>query len=114
MSKAATKGDLKRLHMKVAAVFEKVLERYTQRLDALECVDISDVEDDVLKELFDDGAIPNPAMLNAITAFLKNNEIRFENEQVAKVSALQEALDKRRAERGNIASLSTLRAVGDD
>ena len=114
MAKAASKGDLKRLHMKVAAVFEKVLETYSKRLDAIDNIDMDAIEDDMLQELFNDGAIPNPAMLNAVTAFLKNNEIRFESDEVSRVSALQEALDKRRKERGNVVSLTALKVVGDD
>lgn len=114
MAKAASKGDLKRLHHKVSLVFEKVLETYIKRLEVTDNIDTSDIEDDLIKELFNEGTIPNPAMLNAITAFLKTNEIMFETDEVGKISALQEALDKRRKQRSNIASLSSLKVVGDD
>jgi hypothetical protein len=111
---AATEVKLGALHAKIAAVFEKVLLRYEQRLDALDAVDLNDVEDEMLKEIFDEGAMPNPAMMNAITAFLKNNEIRFDDEQVDKISALQKGLEDRRKKRANVTELSQLRVVGED
>jgi hypothetical protein len=111
---AATEVKLGALHAKIAAVFEKVLLRYEQRLDALDAVNLDDVEDEILKEIFDEGAMPNPAMMNAITAFLKNNEIRFDDEQVDKISALQKGLEDRRKKRANVTELSQLRVVGED
>lgn len=113
MAKAANKDTMNALHNKVAQVFQKVLNTYEKRLDAVESIDIEDIEDEVLSELLSDGVIPNPAMLNAITAFLKNNEIRFETEEVGKLSAMQEALEKRRAARSNVTTLTSLKAVGE-
>lgn len=113
MSKAASKQSMQSLHNKVAQVFEKVLNTYSKRLDAIENIDMDSIGDDMLQELFNDGAIPNPAMLNAVTAFLKNNEIKFDSEEVGRVSALQEALEKRREARSNVTSLTSLKAVGE-
>ena len=114
MSKAASKEAMNRLHNKVAGVFERVLEAYMKRLDAIDHIDMDTIEDDMLQELFNDGAIPNPAMLNAVTAFLKNNEIKFDSEQVGKVSALQDALNERRKQRSNVTTLTSLKAVGNE
>ena len=114
MGKAASKEAMQRLHSKVALVFERVLETYAKRLDAIESVDMDQLEDDMLQELFNEGAIPNPAMLNAVTAFLKNNEIKFDSEEVGRVSALQEALEDRRKQRSNVTSLTSLKVVGDE
>lgn len=111
---AATEKVLGALHSKLATVFEKILLKYEQRLDVLDAVDPSDVEDEMLKELLDEGAMPNPAMLNAISSFLKNNEIRFDDEQVDKISALKQGLEERRAKRANVTELSRLRVVGED
>jgi hypothetical protein len=111
---AATEKALGNLHAKLAAVFEKILLKYEQRLDAVDAVDPSDVEDEMLKELLDEGAMPNPAMLNAIASFLKNNEIRFDDEQVDRISALKQGLEERRAKRQNVTELSRLRVVGED
>jgi hypothetical protein len=111
---AATEQRLGALHLKIADVFEKVLITYSKRLDALDNIDPEDIADDMLKELFADDVMPNPAMLNAITSFLKNNEIRFDDGQIDKISALQEGLEQRRAKRANVATLSALRVVGED
>lgn len=111
---AATEKVLGALHAKLAAVFEKVLLGYEKRLDALESIDPSEVEDEILKELLDEGAMPNPAMLNAISSFLKNNEIRFDDEQIDRISALKQGLEERRAKRANVTELSRLRVVGED
>ena len=111
---AATESSLGKLHSKLADVFAKVLERYIERMDALDTVDMTDVEDEMLKELFEEGAMPNPAMLNAVAAFLKQNEIRFDDEKVDKISALQESLNERKAKRGNVVTLTQLKAVGED
>ena len=111
---AATEKALGGLHAKLASVFEKILLKYEKRLDAFETIDPSQVEDEMLKELLDEEAMPNPAMLNAISAFLKNNEIRFDDEQVDKISALKQGLEERRAKRANVTELSRLRVVGED
>ena len=111
---AATQSALGALHKKLAVVFERVLEKYIKRMEALETIDASDMEDEMLKELFEEGNEPNPAMLNAIAAFLKQNEIRFDDETVDRVSALQQSLNERREKRGNVVTLTQLKAVGDE
>jgi hypothetical protein len=111
---AANEKALGQLHSKLAGVFQKVLETYEKRMDALDQIDMEDVEDEMLKELFAEDAMPNPAMLNAVSAFLKQNEIRFDDEQVDKISALQQSLNDRKKIRGNVVELTRLAAVGED
>ena len=111
---AAKEKTLGALHAKVADVFLRVLETYEKRIMALEQINPEDITDDVLAELFNEGYMPDPKMLNAVTAFLKNNEIRFDDEQVQGLSALQQSLEERRKNRPNIVSLTTLKAVCDE
>ena len=111
---AATERTLGSLHDKVASVFIKVLQRYEARLDVLDTLDTSEIEDEMLRELMEDGALPNPAMLSAITKFLKDNEISFETEQLDELTATERRLAERRADRGKLVSLSQLKAVGDE
>lgn len=111
---AANEKALGALHSKLADVFAKVLERYIKRMDALDSINSEDLEDEMLKELFEEGADPNPAMLNAVTAFLKQNEIRFDDEKVDQISALQQSLDERKKKRSNVVTLTQLKAVGDE
>lgn len=107
---AASEAALGKLHDKIAQVFTKVLERYERRM---EVIDTIDVEDELLKELFDEGAMPSPAMLSAVTKFLKDNEISFSTEQVDNLTAQQRRLEENRQKRGNIVDLTTLHAIGE-
>lgn len=107
---AATEAALGSLHDKVAVVFRKVLERYEARLDAIDSID---VESEMLQELFDEGAMPSPAMLSAVTKFLKDNEIAFATEQIDQLTAQQRRLEENKKKRGNVVDLSTLHAIGE-
>lgn len=108
---AATETALGALHAKVAAVFTKVLSTYEARLDAVDSIDRDTITEDVLMQLMDDGAMPNPAMLGAITKFLKDNEINFDSKEIEELSSQERRLADRRANRAGIASLSTLSVV---
>lgn len=105
---AATEARLGALHDKVADVFLKVLARYEQRLDVLENVNADDISSEVLDELLDDGKLPNPAMLSAITKFLKDNDIGIDSEKVNELSGVERRLAERRKTRGNVVELTTL------
>lgn len=111
---AATEQKLGKLHDKVADIFARVLDTYHKRLDVADKIDVDELEDEMIAELFADNITPNPAMLSAITTFLKNNEIRFDSEQVDNVSQLQKRLDARREQRKSAVDLRTLKVVGDD
>jgi hypothetical protein len=108
---AAKEAALGGLHAQITNVFSKVMARYEQRLDALEAPDLENIQADLLEELFDDAALPNPAMLGAITKFLKDNTIDFDNEQVEALSDQERRLADRRKNRGNVVGLTTLKAV---
>jgi len=111
---SATEAILGTLHDKVAGVFMKVLARYEARLDAIDGIDMDAVESDVLEELFNENAMPSPAMLSAVTKFLKDNDIGIDSEEIDELSAQQRRLEERRKNRGNIVDLTMLHAVGED
>lgn len=112
MAKGAAKEQhLGKLHAKVADVFLKVLERYEERMEAIDTIDRDTLENDFLQELLDDAALPNPAMLSAITKFLKDNDIGFDTEQMAQLSDQERRLKERREKRANVVSLTTLSAA---
>jgi len=115
MSKhSATEKSLGDLHSKIAVVFQKVLARYEARLDVLDAnIAPADMTDDLLLELLSEGALPNPAMLGAITKFLKDNSISFDTEEIAELSDQERRLAERRKNRGDIITLTTLKVVGE-
>lgn len=116
MTKAASQSNMNALHSRVAEVFLKVLQRYEDRLDAVDAItsgalDAGSIEQDVLAELMTDGSMPSPAMMSAITKFLKDNEVLFEKEVTEQVSAQQRALEEKRKNRPNLAQLSVVPKV---
>ena len=108
---AATENTLGKLHDKLALVFSKVLEKHIATMDAISDVDASSVEDEVLMELLDKGWEPNPAMLSAISKFLKDNEIMYDTEQLEELSSLERRLADKRKNREKVVSLNNLRTA---
>lgn len=108
---AATENTLGKLHDKLALVFSKVLEKHLTAMDAMSEIDVSEVEDEVLMELLDKGWEPNPAMLSAISKFLKDNAIMYDTEQLEELSSLERRLADKRKNRENVVSLENLRIV---
>lgn len=115
MAKGAAKQEaLGGLHSTLTKLFQKTLDNYMLAADKIEELDAAGLEDEMLTELLSKGFEPNPAMLGAITKFLKDNEIAFDDEDVDKLSKTEEALKKRREQRSNVVQLSNLKAVGDE
>ncbi len=108
---SATEQVMGTLHASIARVFEKVLATYEQRLDAVEKLDTEKMSEDMIALLMQDSVLPNPAMLAAVTKFLKDNDIAFDTEEVEKLSATEERLAARKAKRGSLASLTRLALV---
>lgn len=111
---AANEKSMGALHTKITAIFLKVLQTYETRLDAIENLSKTEFEDEIeaamIEKLFDDGAVPNPAMLSAITKFLKDNDVTFEIEKLDEISETQKRLQERARNRPN---LSNLKVVGE-
>lgn len=112
---AANEQTLGALHSKLATVFQKVLQRYADRMDAVTAIaeGAVDLESEVLQELLSTGSDPNPAMLSAISKFLKDNEIMYDSEELDALSSLERQLADKRAKRDNVVSLKNLKAVGE-
>lgn len=113
---AATEAALGALHTKIAAVFSKVLARYEARLDALDSVasgelPTDDLSEELLTALLDEGHMPNPAMLSAITKFLKDNEINFDSQQIEELSSQERRLAERSKNRPTLVDLTKLSAT---
>ena len=103
---AASEDKLGSLHDKVADIFLKILKRYDEDME----VDMETIEDKALAEALSQ---PNPAMLSAMTKFLKDNDIRFESEKLDSIRDLREKLQNNKKNRGNIVQLNDLDAVGE-
>lgn len=112
---SANEKALGSLHAKITAVFQKVLARYEARLDVLDTASEGklELESEMLEELMADAAIPNPAMLSAITKFLKDNDISFDTEQLTALSDQERRLAERRDKRSNLGNLTQLQLVGN-
>lgn len=112
---AASESKLGSLHAKVADVFLKVLETYEKRLEAIDNIDLSEMADEIeaamVAKLFEEGSMPSPAMLSAITKFLKDNEVTFEIEKIDEISDTQRRLQARAKSRPNLAQL---KVVGEE
>lgn len=107
MTKAANKDELAGLHKLLTKVFVKVLKQYETGLDN-QTKATGDVSDDMVDELMDSGVTISPAMLSAVSKFLKDNEVTFDAEQLEELTALEERLNDKKQNRGNLVSLNTL------
>lgn len=105
---AAKKADLGVLHNTLTKVFTKVLQGYERQLDAE-----LDVEADMIDELVDSGVTINPAMLTAISKFLKDNEVMFDSEEIDELSSLERRLQDKKKQRDNVVSLKNIQEVGN-
>ncbi len=81
-TQAASERALGTLHDQVARVFAKVLTTYEKRLDVMDNISTEELTEDALNMLMAADAMPNPAMLAAITKFLKDNEISFDTQEI--------------------------------
>ena len=82
---ASTEQSLGYLHNQVTQLFSKVLEGYEETPE-----------------------LSNPAMLGAITKFLKDNSISLESETLDELSEMEERLAAKKRNRPNLKSVTTL------
>lgn len=105
---AATEKAMGNMHSLLARIYTKTLEKYEKQLIALDTLAEGEFESEMLEQLM---AIqePNPAMLSAISKFLKDNEIMYDSEDVEKLSSQERRLQELRAKRGaTVVSLDNL------
>lgn len=110
---AANEEAVGELHDIVTGLFKRVLKRYEGKLDAIEQLTKSDIEDEVMSALLDSYE-PSPAMLSAVTKFLKDNEVTYDTEALDELGALQERLDARKRARPTLATVTDLPLTGTD
>lgn len=109
MSKgASTEVALGNLHNKLTQLFLKILKKYENDLDA-----IQNAGDELLDELVAEGMMPSPAMLSAISKFLKDNEISIDSEDVNQLSEMEERLANKRKARPSLASVTSLPLINN-
>ncbi len=110
-TKAATELALGSLHAQITRVFTKVLSTYEKRLDVMDTIKTEELTDEMLGLLMDADAMPNPAMLAAVTKFLRDNTISFDTQEIDMMSATQERLANRKEKRGDFKKLTQLALV---
>jgi len=104
---AATEQVMGDLHEKVATVFLRILKKYEGRMDAADAA--REAEDELANTLLTEDV--NPAMMSAITKFLKDNSIEFDTEEIQKLTDTEQRLNARRQKRGNLVQLGQLALV---
>ena len=114
MSKGAAKENtLGGLHGTLARVFQKVLEKYELNLEAVAHLrDNGDLEDEMITVLAEIQE-PNPAMLSAVSKFLKDNDIMYDTEEIDKLNAQQRRLEELKKKRGKVVNLNDIKKVDE-
>ena len=105
---ASTENQLGSLHMKLTLLFTNIIQRYETQLDAANSLNMDDVGEEMLAALMEDKIMPSPAMLSAISKFLKDNEITMETEQLNALSVMEERLIAKQKARPSLASVTSL------
>lgn len=113
MSKgSASEQELGKLHFGLTKLFTKILKGYELKLAALDrIIEASDPEDALVDELMSLNIEPSPAMLSAISKFLKDNEISADNAELDQLSAHEERLKNKKANRPILTSITNLKVV---
>ena len=105
---ASTEARMGKLHNKITELFLKILIKYEDDLSAM-----GNAEDELIDSLMEEGMMPNPAMLGAITKFLKDNNISLESEKLDELSEMEERLAAKKRNRPNMASVTTLPLINN-
>jgi hypothetical protein len=105
MAKGAAREDkLGLLHSTLTRVFTRVLDRYLEQMEPVSNAALSEEVTDEVLDLFE----PNPAMLSAISKFLKDNEIMYDSEEIDQLSSTQRRLAEMKKKRGNVVTLDNI------
>lgn len=95
---AATENALGKMHNMLAQVFTRSLEKQLKVYEALDKIPEGEIEAEML-ELLSEMTEPNPAMLSAMSKFLKDNDIGMDSEQVEALNATERRLAEKREKR---------------
>lgn len=114
---ASTEKELGVLHAGLTRIFTKVLKNYEDKLD-LATKTIEDMQDELEEDLL--GALvslnvePSPAMLSAMSKFLKDNEITFDSEELDELSVLEQRLQDKKKNRPDFSNVTQLPLTGTE
>ena len=109
---ASTEARMGKLHNKLTELFLNILNKYENDLTAMDNAE-DEVGDQLLDGLMAEGMMPNPAMLGAITKFLKDNSISLESEKLDELSEMEERLQAKKRARPNMASVTALPLISN-
>ena len=109
---AASEKKLGALHSAMTSIFTRILNGYEKKYDVLDAAQKDAVGDELASELMEMAFEPNPAMLSAITKFLKDNEITYDSEELDNLGALERKLADRKANRPNLTNVTNLPLTG--
>jgi hypothetical protein len=107
---AATENVLGGLHSLLAKVFKRTLDKYLAQLDAIDNLNHDELEGEMVLALLNEVGEPNPAMLSAISKFLKDNDIGMDSDEVEALNSTERRLATRREARRK-AGLMDLKVV---
>ena len=106
---SANERTLGSLHSTLTKVFTRTLERYLTRMDNEGVEPDADDLDDEMADAILVEFEPNPAMLSAISKFLKDNDVLLDTEELDQLSAQDQRLKEMRQRRGNkVVSIASL------
>lgn len=109
---AATEQDLGKIHAGLTQLFSRILKGYDTKMSLAEKVlEAADPEDELISTLLAVDIEPSPAMLSAISRFLKDNDISMDSEQLDKLSAQEERLKNKQRNRPDLKSITQLKVV---
>jgi hypothetical protein len=112
---AATEQKLGELHDQLATLFSKILSGYELKLEVFDRIkDADNIEEEIMVELLKAPLEPSPAMLSAVSKFLKDNDISVDREELDKLSVQEERLKNKKKNRPDLNSITNLRVVGED
>jgi hypothetical protein len=106
---ASTPVSMGKLHLKLTELFLTILNKYENDLSALD-----NVGDELLDGLAAEGMMPSPAMLSAVSKFLKDNDITMETETLDELTDMERRLKNRRENRPNLASVTNLPLMSNE
>ncbi len=95
---AATEQALGAVHSMLAKVFTRSLERQLKIYEALDRIPDGEIEADMLETLVDMQE-PNPALLSAMSKFLKDNDIGVDAGEIETLNATERRLEEQRKKR---------------
>ena len=98
---ASTEARMGTLHNSLTELFIKVLKTYENNMDQLSA-------DTLIDELASEGLMPNPAMLGAISKFLKDNTISVDSQEIDELSSMERRLAAKKANRPSLVSITDL------